>query len=377
MLGDTAGVRDEIGLLLVHQRYSDRFFPGTSVLHTRLRYVLFVPWLFERLRSRGIHGKDFLDGLQREETVLAERLKGEDYGVIGRLMLPDASNQPPSYVYWTALSTWGLIDRKPNGRTWSRADIGALAASGSGRILKDDDGRPLETNLWPIADLPAPPEGWDGSAPLVFDLEPEERAFLIKLIVEIRCPFEPEHESLLAMLAGREIEARACWEPAVLKHSGPHRAALKRAGRAASLGAIGRAVYAALVETQKERDGRAVGRRHRDALTKILDEHAEQVAGLDADLLIADLQPDLPIKVERVLRDTIVWVRRDGTDPSELLGTYRQAEFDRKGLRARLAEEQSGVDRRIEWIADEHPSAEPLHYRWDRVRVLLRDLAGA
>jgi hypothetical protein len=29
--------RDEIGFLLIHQGFADRFFPGTSVLHTRVR----------------------------------------------------------------------------------------------------------------------------------------------------------------------------------------------------------------------------------------------------------------------------------------------------------------------------------------------------
>ncbi len=62
---------------------------------------------------------------------------------------------------------------------------------------------------------------------------------------------------------------------------------------------------------------------------------------------------------------------------SDLLETYRRAEIDRKGQRARLAEEQRGVDRRIEWVAAEHPPPEPLHYRWDRVRSMLRDLEGA
>ena len=40
--------RDEIGFLLIHQGFADRFFPGTSVLHTRIRYVLFIPWLYRR-----------------------------------------------------------------------------------------------------------------------------------------------------------------------------------------------------------------------------------------------------------------------------------------------------------------------------------------
>src|SRR3546814_13763669 len=46
---ESTGVRDAIGFLTIHQGYADRFFPGTSVLHTRARYLLFVPWLFEDL----------------------------------------------------------------------------------------------------------------------------------------------------------------------------------------------------------------------------------------------------------------------------------------------------------------------------------------
>jgi hypothetical protein len=37
---ESMGVRDEIGFLTIHQGYADRFFPGTSVLHTRARYLL-------------------------------------------------------------------------------------------------------------------------------------------------------------------------------------------------------------------------------------------------------------------------------------------------------------------------------------------------
>ena len=46
---ESLGVRDEIGFLTIHKGYADRFFPGMSVLHTRARYLLFVPWLFEDL----------------------------------------------------------------------------------------------------------------------------------------------------------------------------------------------------------------------------------------------------------------------------------------------------------------------------------------
>ena len=48
------GVRDEVGFLIIHDAYANRFFPGTSVQQTRLRYVLFVPWIYKRLLEGGI-----------------------------------------------------------------------------------------------------------------------------------------------------------------------------------------------------------------------------------------------------------------------------------------------------------------------------------
>ena len=349
------------------------------MLHTRLRYALFVPWLLERVRSNGGGGAKFSEAMRREETALAERLKGESYGVIGRLMLPDASNQPPSYVYWTALATWGLVDRKPNGRSWSRSDLGALLEGGRTKSLKDDDGRPLTTSIWPVAETPGPPEDWNATTALHFDLLPREKRHLAKLLRATRSRRDDDGPSLLAKLIGSQVaDARTCWDPAVLRAAGAqYRAALERAGRAASLAAIGRGVYAALVEDQKERDGRGVGRVHRDALLDALDDHSEHAATLDAELLISDLQPDLPPSVEEVLRQTLLWVRGGKSNPSDLLATYRRAEIKRKGPRARLAEEQRGIDRRIEWSAKDHPLPDPLHYRWDQVRLMLRDLEGA
>jgi len=50
--------RDEIGFLLIHQGFADRFFPGTSVLHERIRYALFVPWLYLRAAENPRRGSD-------------------------------------------------------------------------------------------------------------------------------------------------------------------------------------------------------------------------------------------------------------------------------------------------------------------------------
>ena len=37
--------RDEIGLGPIRDSIADHLFPGTSTIQTRLRYMLFVPWI--------------------------------------------------------------------------------------------------------------------------------------------------------------------------------------------------------------------------------------------------------------------------------------------------------------------------------------------
>ena len=113
---ESTGVRDEIGFLTIHQRYSDLFFPGTSVLHTRARYALFVPWLFEDLAE--YTGPAARRALQEKERVLAGRLRnqpGEDdpdrRGTIGALRYPKPSSQPPVArigFQVTASSVWRM-----------------------------------------------------------------------------------------------------------------------------------------------------------------------------------------------------------------------------------------------------------------------------
>ena len=39
--------RDELGLGAIRDSFSDKLFPGTSTIQTRLRYMLFVPWVYQ------------------------------------------------------------------------------------------------------------------------------------------------------------------------------------------------------------------------------------------------------------------------------------------------------------------------------------------
>jgi hypothetical protein len=383
MLGGTAGVRDEVGFLIIHQRYADHFFPGTSVLHTRLRYALLIPWIFQTLREKRPSPRDFGQAYIDMEHALTGRLKfngeeGEKDGVIGGDVYPRAISQPPAYVYWTALAKWGLIGTRPDGRPWSRADMARLLAASRNRTLLDDDGRPLETIPWPIAGLPDPPSDWSGSGKMSLAMLKAERQFVFRKLKAVRSPADRTRPSLLARLVGRGIDdATYCWDKSVIALAGDEASMLSRAGQAAALSAIGRAVYAAQVETIKcVRDKRAPTVIHRDHLPETIALWGKKAAALNMEAFLDDVG-SLPPAVKTVLVDTHEWVKKGGQDPMRLLEPYARAERSRKQDRTRLSDNQFGVDRRLEWQAAKHGKAEPLHYRWNNVKRLLGDLTGA
>ena len=179
---ESMGVRDEIGFLTIHQRYADHFFPGTSVLHTRARYAIFVPWLFEDLA--GLTGPAAERALRERERVLAGRLReaGESQ-VIGGRVFPKPSSQPPSTVYWNALAVWGILRSRLDGRTISRAHAHRLLKSVS--AATDDDGQPLLGFDPPFVSLPERPDSWrDGS--ITLRLAAAEATFLRERLAQLR-----------------------------------------------------------------------------------------------------------------------------------------------------------------------------------------------
>ena len=127
LLGDVKGVRDEVGLLTIHQAIADRLFPGTSVLHTRLRYALFVPWLMQEAAKTS--PKAPATALVRLETQLTGKLclaagvNPNMTGIIGGRVHPTPASQPASFSYWTALSTWGILHRTASKSVPSREAV--------------------------------------------------------------------------------------------------------------------------------------------------------------------------------------------------------------------------------------------------------------
>lgn len=101
------GSVDELGLGQIRDALGDGLFPGTSTLHTRARYLLFVPWTFMRVSART---RRFIDA-DNEERRLIEALKRADNtssGMIGAIQGANVKSLP-STVYWSALATYKIL----------------------------------------------------------------------------------------------------------------------------------------------------------------------------------------------------------------------------------------------------------------------------
>jgi len=102
--------RDELGIGLIRDVFSDLFFPGTSVIQTRARYFLFIPWIFLEGERLGYSGPALLRWAQNRERRLVEALRnaGDQRGLIGRVAGP-AIKTLPSTIYWSGLSRYRIL----------------------------------------------------------------------------------------------------------------------------------------------------------------------------------------------------------------------------------------------------------------------------
>ena len=77
--------RDELGVGTIRDAFSEYFFPGTSTIQTRARYMLFIPWIYRRLEEQRIFGIEMERRARNDEIRLVYALlKSEDTeGIIG------------------------------------------------------------------------------------------------------------------------------------------------------------------------------------------------------------------------------------------------------------------------------------------------------
>jgi hypothetical protein len=102
--------RDELGIGVIRDLLADELFPGTSTIQTRLRYMLFVPWIYQKLEQKRRDKKAFAEESRRLEVAIVKALiaNGADTaGVFGK-RAGGGLKRLPSSVYWAGLGMWQI-----------------------------------------------------------------------------------------------------------------------------------------------------------------------------------------------------------------------------------------------------------------------------
>ncbi|NYG55360.1 DUF6361 family protein [Nocardioides perillae] len=102
------GTVDELGIGSIRDALADSLFPGTSVLHTRLRYVMFIPWLMQQAAHKPSPTEMSAEFRTLEYRLIGSLMAGgEELGVIGNRARNNLKRMP-SGMYWAALGSWQI-----------------------------------------------------------------------------------------------------------------------------------------------------------------------------------------------------------------------------------------------------------------------------
>ncbi len=204
--------RDELGIGAIRDSISDQLFPGTSVIQTRLRYMLLLPWLFMKMEDEGVPAAKFSKLARDRELMLNSQLRAER-GAFGRVT-GDELQRLASSVYWAGLGRWGLRVFNGTQQEYFRR-IDSVYAARHRKQRKDDDDwlDPLKGATWHASLRELVPEGDLGALldQATLELNSDEAQFL-------REQWRKLHpDSLLSWLAfdteslSSKVEADAPW----------------------------------------------------------------------------------------------------------------------------------------------------------------------
>ena len=368
------GTLDEMGLGSLRDALSDALFPGTSYIHTRLRYVLFVPWIYQRLEARRTRAAAVEQAARSAEVDLIAPLERspDPKGIIG-VRARHALARLPSSAYWSALQRWGIfLPQQSQG--WYHARFDELV-NGRGPVGRADDPGVIESREphWHPR-LPRPPAGfpWEAS----FALTPDEADF-VRGRLEERCA-----GTLLAWLARNGCDAPAddFWDdPDALRAPDGIRTAIELARRFSRHVEGMPLLYNLLVaERRREVLDADEADDHVELYREKLGEWAAREAGEERRFAPDELW-DLVVRrggrlpyPQRLFVES--WTRRLAeltpgrvADDDRLRRLIEDRERRLKGARARLANRNRLVDWRPGGVGR-------MDFRWSAVRQFLIDL---
>lgn len=369
-LFEEPGTRDELGVGPVRDAFSELLFPGTSVIQTRARYFLFVPWHFQEAQRRGLRGQALLERVDWSERQLIERFRkaGHVEGLIGRQAGARVKTLP-STIYWSGLDRLGVLAASMSPRT--------VASLGNGGLGEVDELAARASGAWHPTLPPAPP-GFPNEDSGGFDLTPREAHWLEERILD------RASGTLFAHLVcgPRLVESGAPWtEPSTQAAPAPVRAVVEHARRFSRVMQGAALLYNLLVSEVYEAKGftqvaSPVGF-YREQL-------AEWAAELDGDhrrlqrdwsafwLVVAQGNSRVPPAARSFIESWVELLDSVGA------GSLADADEPRRLVAGRAGRLRGGrsvlVNEKLLALWGGSSGASPLVYRWGTVRRLVLDV---
>lgn len=362
--------RDELGLGQVRDALSEGLFPGTTVLLTRARYLLFVPWCFQLAEGR----RDPVTQAERNERTLItalQRSASDDLAGLLGARVGDALQNLPSTIYWTALRRYDIVGPEYGWIT--------EVFQRPGEPVAGDDAPAAGGTAW-SSTMPDPPADFPSAVADGFSLTQAEAGWLHDRILGA------VPGCMLARLLERRPErsSRLPWlDPAVLSVDGPA-ADLLRIAELFSRALHGAALlynlllaeeYEARVPMERRRFAAPVDQ-YRRALADWAAESGARLAGWDVQELWSWVLGTAGAEVAPGSRQfiddwaaLIVGVQLDRiADLAEARELIRKRERRQKGAQARLG----NVKRLTSWSGA--AGAAPMAFRWTTVRNIVIDI---
>lgn len=364
--------RDELGVGSVRDALSELMFPGTSVIQTRARYFLFVPWLYIDGARRGYASEALHDWVQQRERDLIGALKagGDEEGLIGRVAGRRVKNLP-STLYWSGLQRFGIM------LTDGSLLDAAAATQGRSRASEEALTELVDRSPSPWRIPPPPPEGWPHVEACDFRMTRDEAEWLCELI-------ESKQGTLLAHLAQARARLSGSfpWDDLTVRSAPASIAHVVEQAERFSLLMNGAALLYNLllaercVQLQLTEDN-GLATRYREALDRWSEEvHGHELAQTHWDLnelwaVTSSEGGDVPHLTRVFVSDWLVAAEAAGWDiagSATARALVSQREQRRKGPQSRFTNEKllrqwgggSGTGR--------------LSYRWPQVRRILGDI---
>lgn len=371
------GSRDELGLGSVRDSFADQFFPGTSTIQTRLRYMLFVPWIYHSLEEKRLSADSFSTHADTLERDLVQPLMNFDdqAGVFGKTA-GKRLKRLPSSVYWAGLGVWGIrltpfsqdeYHRRIDDTYRRQNDLKALEKDAKARGDDIDLEQRMTTLNW-HSRLPAPPE--DFPSKVDFALFREEAEF-IRDRIQVACP-----NSLLSFLVLHcaPVDTHAPWvHPDYDSFSEQHKELLTHARLFSEV--MHGAALSYNVQLAKLRNHHDLVAEHQASFKKwttrlpleeILAWSVSRLWGLINDHGHT-ITPQTRLFVQQ-------WIDHTRKSPKDLLSNVdtlnliKRREMKLKGVRSRFRNQRALE----QWGG--HSGVGRLVYRWRNVNVLLKDL---